>query len=62
MIAARVYRFHDDVAVTIGDAGSTIYLPAHIALRLSFALAHAAVDIQTVSFTKSTLATKEVDG
>lgn len=51
-VPMNVHRFNDDVAVFIGN-GSTIYIPAEAAIRLSSALRDCADDISARKFVDS---------
>lgn len=57
---ARIYRFHDKVAVHIGD-GETIYLTPKAALAIAFAMGACAEDIGACKFTDSLFATVEIE-
>lgn len=51
---ARVHRFHDKVAMHIGD-GSTVYVTPEFAQALAEKLLAFAHDCMTTKFTESTL-------
>lgn len=57
---ARIYRFHDTVAVTIRDR-STMYFDPETATDIASAMKQCAEDIGKCKFTKSTLGTVEVN-
>ena len=56
---ARVHRFRDSVAVSIGD-GSTVYLSPRLAHALASAIERHAADVGAVPFTDSRLATVDL--
>jgi len=56
---ARIYRFRDVVALSLGE-GQTQYLTADFALRLAHSLRLYADDIDAVSFVESDMWTREI--
>ena len=54
----RVYRFHDTVALAIGDS-KTLYIGTRLAGELQDAIDRTVHDIEAVKFTDSTLPTIE---
>ncbi len=57
---AQVHRFHDAVAVSVGN-GWTVYLDPDTANKLGKALNDCARDIRLCSFTDSPFHTVEID-
>lgn len=60
MSIASVHRFHDEVAVHVGD-GQTTYLSAKQARKLARALNKAAKSVETESFLKCSNVTAEIE-
>lgn len=57
---ARFHRFHDAVAFSIGEDGSTVYLTPEFADKLADKLREFAADCRNTKFTDSTLTTTYV--
>ena len=57
---AQVHRFHDAVAVHVGD-GQTVYLSPEIARKLGKAIMLCAGDCVALSFQESNFKTVEID-
>lgn len=57
--AARVHRFRDLVAVSVGD-GSTAYLTPKAARQLAKALGSCAHSVRTVPFGQSSFGSREI--
>jgi hypothetical protein len=55
---ARVYRFRDDVAITIGDG--TCYVSPSMAREIAGALKQYANDVDETKFTESRLSGTEI--